>query len=191
MTETEIIAGLKKGDQRSYELLYDKFYRRIRFFADQYVNDLEVAHELTVDAFIKLWEKREDFDTVYNVKAFLFITVRNASLNHLRIQKRRKQAHEEMLYTAEANSDYVMAKAIMVDIVSHIFRESGSLTNKSRQIFHLRYIEGLSYQEIAHRLHISVDNVRVQHANALNTLRILLKRKGLLLLALIFALLLM
>lgn len=191
MTEIEIIVGLRKGDQRSYETLYNKFYRRIRFFADQYVNDLEIAHELTVEAFITLWRKRCDFDTVNNIKAFLFITVKNACLNHLKHLKRKKQAHDEILYATDKDSDYILDDAITADILSHIFRESGALSGKSKHIFHLHYVEGLTYKEIAHQLQISVENVRVQHANALQALRLVLKKKGLLLLALICTLMFM
>jgi RNA polymerase sigma-70 factor (family 1) len=191
MTDIEIIAGLKKGDRRSYETLYNEYYRRIRFFADQYVSDLDAAHELTIEAFIKLWQKRNDFDTVYSIKAFLFITTKNACLNHIKHLKRRKLAHEEILYVSDKESDYIMDDAIAADTLSHIFRESNSLSRKCKRIIQLHYADGLTYKEIAHQLHISVENVRVQHANALQALRILLKKKDLLFLALICTLMFM
>ena len=71
MIERDIISGLGKGDWKSYTILYKQYYERIRFFADKYVNDLDVAHELTIEAFIKLWQKRSDFETVQNIQAFL------------------------------------------------------------------------------------------------------------------------
>lgn len=186
MTERDIIEGLKKGNRRSYEYLYNEFYRRIRFFADQFVNDLDTAHELTIEAFIKLWQKRGDFETISNIKAFLFITTKNACLNHLKHLRRKKLAHNEILYVAEKESDYITEDAIVADTLSHIFRESNSLSKTCRSIIHMHYGEGLSYKEIAHQLHISVENVRVQHANALQSLRVLLKSKDLLLLAVVF-----
>lgn len=191
MTEIDIIAGLKKGEIGSYEALYNEFYKRIRFFADQFVNDLDTAHELTIEAFIKLWQKRTDFDTVSNIKAFLFITTKNACLNHLKHLKRKKLAHEEILYVTEKESDYIMDDAIAADTLSHIFRESNSLSRKCKRIIQLHYVEGLTYKEIAHQLHISVENVRVQHANALQGLRVLLKKKDLLFLAVICTLMFM
>jgi RNA polymerase sigma-70 factor (family 1) len=191
MTDIEIIAGLKKGDRRSYESLYNEYYRRIRFFADQYVNDLDAAHELTIEAFIKLWQKRNDFDTVYSIKAFLFITTKNACLNHIKHLRRRKQAHEDILYASDKESDYIMNDAIAADTLSHIFRESHSLSRKCKRIIQLHYADGLTYKEIAHQLHISVENVRVQHANALQALRVLLKKKDLLFLAVICTLMFM
>ena len=64
-----------------------------------------------------------------------------------------------------------------------VFRESNALTRTCRAIIQLHYGEGLTYKEIAQKLQISVENVRVQHANAVNALRLLLKRKDLLFLA--------
>jgi RNA polymerase sigma-70 factor (family 1) len=191
MTDIEIIAGLKGGDRRSYETLYNEYYWRIRFFADQFVNDLDAAHELTIESFIKLWKKRNDFDSVTNIKAFLFITTKNACLNHIKHMKRRKHAHDEILYRSEKESDYILDDAIAADTLSHIFRESDSLSRKCKRVIHLKYVDGLSYKEIAHQLHISVENVRVQHANALSALRVLLKKKDLLSLAVICTLVFM
>lgn len=188
MTERDIIEGLKRGDRLSYEAVYNEYYRRIRFFADQYVKDLDTAHELTIEAFIKLWQKRTDFQTVMNIKAFLFITTKNACLNYIKHRRRRKAAHDEILYVSDKESDYIMDDAIAADTLSHIFQESNSLTNKCRHIIQLHYIQGLTYKEIALQLQISVENVRVQHANALNALRTLLKRKDLLSVLVIFTL---
>jgi RNA polymerase sigma-70 factor (ECF subfamily) len=180
MTERELITGLGKGDWRSYTILYRQFYERIRFFADKYVNDLDVAHELTIEAFIKLWQKRGDFETVQNIQAFLFITTKNACFNHIKQLKRRKLAHEEILYTSEKESENLLDEAVETELITLIFRESSSLTRTCRKIIQLHYGEGLTYKEIAQQMHISVENVRVQHANALNALRLLLKSKDLL-----------
>ena len=183
MIERDIISGLGKGDWKSYTILYKQYYERIRFFADKYVNDLDVAHELTIEAFIKLWQKRSDFETVQNIQAFLFITTKNACLNHLKHLKRKKAAHEEILYTAEKESENVWDEAVETELVTLVFRESNALTRTCRAIIQLHYGEGLTYKEIAQKLQISVENVRVQHANAVNALRLLLKRKDLLFLA--------
>jgi RNA polymerase sigma-70 factor (ECF subfamily) len=189
MTERELIAGLGKGDWKSYTILYKKFYERIRFFADKYVNDLEVAHELTIESFIKLWEKRRDFETVTNIQAFLFIITKNACLNHLKHVKRRKAAHEEILYASEKEIENLWDEAVETDLLHVIFRESNLLSKTCRRIIQLHYRQGLNYNEIAQKLEISVENVRVQHANAVNALRLLLKRKDLLFLAAICTLL--
>lgn len=189
MTEREIIAGLGKGDWKSYTILYEQFYNQVRFFAYKYVNDLEVAHELTNEAFIKLWKKRNHFATVQNIQAFLFITTKNACLNHLKHLKRKKAAHEEILYVADKESENIWDEEVQSELVQIIFRESNSLSRTCKQIIKLHYGDGLTYKEIAEHLEISVENVRVQHANAVNALRVLLKRKNLLFIATICTLL--
>ncbi len=189
MTEREIIAGLGKGDWKSYTILYEQYYNQVRFFAYKYVNDLEVAHELTNEAFIKLWEKRKYFERIQNIQAFLFITTKNACLNHLKHLKRKKAAHEEILYAADKESENMWDEEVQSELVQLIFRESNALSRTCKQIIKLHYGDGLSYKEIAEQLEISVENVRVQHANAVNALRVLLKRKNLLFIASICTLL--
>lgn len=180
MTERDIISGLGKGDKKSYTILFNQYYERIRFFADKFVNDLELAHELTIEAFIKLWQKRKDFETVQNVQAFLYITTKHACLNHLKHLKVRKAAHEEILYAAEKENDQFVDEEMQMELVKLVMLESNSLTRTCSQIIKLHYGEGLTYKEIAQQLQISVENVRVQHSNAISTLRVLLKRKDIL-----------
>jgi len=186
MTEKEIIAGLGKGDWKCYTIIYEQFYNQLRFFAYKYVNDLDVAHELTNEAFLKLWKKRNDFQTVQNIQAFLFIAIKNACFNHLKHLRRKKAAHEEILYSSDKESENIWDEEVQSELVQIIFRESNALSRTCRRIIQLHYGEGLSYKEIAQTLEISVENVRVQHANAVNTLKILLKKKNLLLLAAIY-----
>ena len=181
MTERDIISGLGKGDWKSYTILYKQYYEPIRYFVyKKFVHDIEIAHEVTHEAFVKLWKKRKDFDSIQSVKAFLYISTKNACLNHIKHLKVRKSAHEEILYNLEKENETTQAYQLQSDLVRAVFRESGSLTKTCKRIIDLHYREGLSYKEIAQRLEISVENVRVQHANAVNALRSLLKSKDLL-----------
>lgn len=191
MTEREIISGLGKGDWKSYTILYKQYYEPIRYFVyRKFVHDIEIAHEVTNDAFIKLWKKRNDFDSIQSIKAFLYISTKNACLNYIKHLKVRKSAHEDILYNLEKENETVQNYQLQAELLRTVFRESGSLTKTCKRIIDLHYREGLSYKEIAQQLQISVENVRVQHANAVNALRTLLKSKDLLFLVAICTLML-
>ena len=172
MTERDIIFGLGKGDWKSYTILYKQYYERIRFFADKYVNDLDVAHELTIEAFIKLWQKRNDFETVQNIQAFLFITTKNACLNHLKHLKRKKAAHEEILYTSDKESENVWDEAVETELVTLVFRESNALTRTCRAIIQMHYGDGLTYKEIATKCFISPETMNSHIKNIYQKLNV-------------------
>jgi len=183
MNELEIIQGLKAANQRCFEIVYNEYYRPLVFFAHTHVQDGAVAHDITIDAFTKLWDRRGDFDSLQKIKAFLYITVRNASLNHIKQLERRNAAHKEILYLAEKDSDHLTASIYQSELLHRVMQEIKSLKGKARRIIELRYFEELPYPEIAKILNTTVENVRVQHSNTMHMLRLALKGKNLLFIA--------
>jgi len=183
MTELELIQGLKANDQRCFEIVYKEYYGPLNFFAHTYVQHTAAAHDITIDAFTKLWERRCDFDSMDKIKAFLYTTARNASLNHIKQQERRNAAHKEILYLADKEDDHFTANIYRSELMHRVMQEVKGLKGKARQIIEMRYFEGLPYPEIAKLLNTTVENVRVHHSNSMHTLRLILKGKNLLFIA--------
>jgi RNA polymerase sigma-70 factor (ECF subfamily) len=73
-----IIRELKQGNQ-----LAIRFYAQLCLFADSFVKDQLVAEDIVSDVFIKLWNKANDFSSLTAIKAFLYISTKNASLNYI------------------------------------------------------------------------------------------------------------
>ncbi len=94
----DIIEKLKQGDSEAYASFFNTFYAPLCYFATQLVRDKPAAEDIVKDTFIKLWQKHTDFESPQNVKAFLYITVRNASLNFLRHLAVRESTQKELLY---------------------------------------------------------------------------------------------
>src|ERR1700729_824586 len=80
----EIVSRLKKGDTRALHALHDLFYPALRNFAISLVDDTPAAEDIVTEVFVILWRKHEDFETVQNIKAFLYISTRNACINHIK-----------------------------------------------------------------------------------------------------------
>jgi len=52
-------------------------------FANQYVENDALAADIVQECFVKLWQLRDDFMYVHQIKSFLYTSVRNKSLNEL------------------------------------------------------------------------------------------------------------
>src|SRR5690349_24963911 len=92
---TDIIAGFHKGNSRAFDLLFDMFFPALCYFANKLIEDRQESEDIVLDTFQKLWARREHFETMPNIKAFLYITVRNTCLNYLRYREtQRKRTHE-------------------------------------------------------------------------------------------------
>ena len=173
--QVELFLG---GVTYSLSHFFSLHHKALFYFAKRILNDQLAAQEVVSDCFLKLWEKHKDFHTPQHVKAFLFISCRNACLNHLRQMKTRSAAQE--LYMAElksgaASDDYQVIEAELLELVS---REIDELPVKMREVFKLLYLQGKSTAEVAVELRISVQTVRNQKTKAIEMIKNSLIKKG-------------
>ena len=71
-------------DQKSFKELYELQFFRLYQFAYSFLDSKESAEEVVNDVFLRVWEKRKTLDTINNINVYLYVAVKNASLNHLR-----------------------------------------------------------------------------------------------------------
>jgi RNA polymerase sigma-70 factor (family 1) len=170
--EPDIMEKLKAGDTAAYTVFFKTYYSPLCYFAAQLIRDKPAAEDIVKDTFIKLWTKHKDFESPQNVKAFLYITVRNASLNYLRHLGVRETAQKELLYLGRDREDaHVLHSMIKTEILNKVYWRMERFPEKRRHIFKLAYLEGLKNEEIASMLDISVSTVKTQKARAILALR--------------------
>src|SRR5690242_14519138 len=98
--------GLKLDNEQVFKFLHKSLFRPIRFFAGKLVPDQTAAEDIATESFIKLWEQRNGFDTLPQIKKFLYTTTRNACLNHLRDAQRHAKIHLDIASVTAAVSDH-------------------------------------------------------------------------------------
>jgi RNA polymerase sigma-70 factor (family 1) len=169
----DIIDRLKEADPDAYSAFFNYYYAPLCYFAAQLVRDRPAAEDIVKDTFIKLWQKHGDFESPQNVKAFLYITVRNASLNFLRHMAVRENTQKELRYLGKDREEAVALNAmIKTEVLKEVYGQIEKFPEKRKHIFKLAYLEGMKNEEIANLLDISVSTVKTQKARAILALRI-------------------
>lgn len=182
-SERAIIERLKTGDERAMTPIFKLYNRSLYYFARQLVDNDGQAEDIVADAFIKVWQKKSDFESLPAVRAFMYVTVRNSCCNYLKHIKRKIASHEEILHLTKEEDDYVESKMVKANLLEVILGEVENLPPIRKKIFKMIYLDDLSIFEIANKLGITVDTVRVQKARALHGLRTAILKKGMLLAA--------
>lgn len=185
--EILLIQRFKNGDEKAFELLFEKHHKKLYGFLYNLFGTKHDAEEIVQDTFVKIWEKRADFNTSYSFESFLFTIAKNAFLNHNRKKVNRKVVESDLglIINNQISNDtenYVLFNETR-DIIQTIIDD---LPPKRKEIFLLRRIEGLSRKEIAEKLGISVVTVDSHILKANKHLKEELKKYSVLLL--IFAL---
>lgn len=119
------------------------------------------------DTFVKLWEKRKSISILGNLDSYLFVSVRNASLNSVKYASNRKNnfASDELMKEPESEpfNQEVFLKRL------HIALEK--LPEQCRIIYFLKNMEGLTQDEIAQYLNLSPKTIENQLKIAMLKLR--------------------
>lgn len=171
----DIIISLQKGTPEALQHLLKLYYGPLCLFANRLLKDSAAAEDVVGESFIKLWTKRANFDDLQNVKAFLYITVRHASLNYLKRQKRNALTQKQLAYLSDEKEEFVLNEMIRAEVLQVIMHEIEKLPDQCKKVAKLGYLEGLKNQQIADLLHISVHTVKNQKARAIQLLKIKLR----------------
>lgn len=174
------------GEQREdikFEDIYLSYFSKMKHFATEYVISDEDAENIVQDAFVELWENKEMLNMHMNLISYLFTTIKNKCLNHMRhkiiVQNTATKIQEEYLISLRMNLDSLEAFDNKLfsdqDIEKIIDRALDSLPEKCRTIFIMSKIEGKKQKEIAQELNISINTVGAQIGIAYKKLRTELK----------------
>lgn len=165
----QLLKELHRGNSRIIKQLYDSFFAPLCAYADNFVNNELVAGDIVQEVFIKFWEKRKKFDSIYAIRSFFYISVKNACLNYLRDRKKN-------LTIEFAENHFVEQKNLVIEEEVHrmISDEIARLPTAMKKVFELVLLD-MSVSQIADALNISKNTVRNQKAMAKKKLREKLK----------------
>jgi RNA polymerase sigma-70 factor (ECF subfamily) len=175
-----LIEGLRSGDEEALQQIYTLHYRALCYFAEKLVHNREEAEDIAVDSFLKLLNKKEDFDTVRQVKSFLFTATRNACFDYLRKIKRHQASHQELRYLNPENEIEVVNHQVTAKVLQSIYAEMEHLPAQCKLVFKSIFVEGKTTSQIADELGISPQTVLNQKSKAVQLLRSSLLKQGLL-----------
>lgn len=175
---TVIIDGLRKADEYSIRTLYLMHYRALCYFAEKLVQDKAEAEDIAEETFLKLLNKRNDFDNLADIKSFLFTATRNACIDFLRKKKRRMQSHKELEYLGGMDEIQAGTEMLQARILQMIYAEVENLPGQCKKVFKSFFIEGKTTAVIAEEMGLRPQTVLNQKIKALQTLRLSLFEKS-------------
>lgn len=167
---------LEKLDFKNF---YITWYSRVKYFARDYVFSDEDAENIAQDVFMELYQKQEVLDSHLNLIAYLFTSVKNKCIDHLR----RKLLEQEAIVKMQEEFDlsfrmkFDSLEALKFDELSDdnikdvIEKALQTLPDRCRKIFVLSKLQGKKQKDIAEELNISIKTVESQIAIAYRKLR--------------------
>lgn len=148
---------------KEFEAYFRKLYLPLGMYALRLVDDADVAEDMVQDAFVKVWQYIEDGGEIENFPSFIYRSVRNACLSYLR-NRYETVSESEIPEAGEEEIDTSIRDA-------RIWRAIDDLPRKCREVFLMSKRDGLSNEEIAEEMGISIKTVKNQMTKAYGRLR--------------------
>ena len=178
LTDERLVEISLDGDEDAYGILVRRYQRRLTAFLSQLVGDLELARELSQEAFVRAWSALERFDPKYRFSTWLFRIAHNLGIDQLR----RRRLHTMPLYRTDSDGGEVevVVADVAKDPLGHL--ENSALATELREVIDglrpeyrelvlLRHFAGLSYQEIADFMEMPLGTVKNKLFRAHSVLR--------------------
>jgi RNA polymerase sigma-70 factor, ECF subfamily len=154
-----------QSDPTAFEELMRRYRRAIYAYAVRSVGSRQDAEEITQDTFVKVFRAAHRFNSHYSFTTWLYTIASNTCKNKLRSRSRHKAMsldNEKSPFdptTEEPGPLEAYRRKIEIEEVRAAIND---LPTRYKQVLHLRYVEGMSYNEIATTLSLSLGNVEAR-----------------------------
>jgi RNA polymerase sigma-70 factor (ECF subfamily) len=167
--ESELLTRLRAGDEDAYSTIFREHYPALVVNATRLLGERALAEEIAQDVLLELWRRRETLALTGPVRAYLHSATRNRALNRLR--EARTAQRGEIYIKGPSEAAPADARAISSELAKAVTAAIGSLSDPQREVFEMSRARGLTYNEIAAVLGISVKSVEARMGRALKQLR--------------------
>lgn len=162
-----------QDNNQAFRYLYDKYAATLRYFAAKYVDDDDTIEDVIQDAFLNLWEKRNEFKTENTIKAYLYKIVRSFSVDTIR-RRNIANRYAEKIILEKDDQEFFLENIVESEVFQMIQAVFNELSPACREVYQLS-LHGKSHEEISQLLNISVNTVKKHKNNANHYMRERLK----------------
>jgi RNA polymerase sigma factor (sigma-70 family) len=165
-TDEQLVAAVRRGDDRAFEQLYERYQRRVAAYVYGMVKDYGRAEDLTQEIFVSAVRRIRATERPIAFKPWVYEIARNACIDHFRRSRRTEEisfdadegagALEAARLTSGHTPDVAVDAKQQLDDLCGAF---GGLSDAHHEILVMRELEGLSYREIGERLGLSRPSV--------------------------------
>ena len=158
--ENELLYRLAEGNETAFRELYDHYKNEVYAFALGVTRSIPLDEENVQDTFIKLWQHRDELPGIQKFESWFFTIVRNlcyTALRKLALDRKTQSVHEQQPAQQVATAEDILITRENRELVQAAINQ---LTEQQRRVYLLSQEAGMTYDEIAAELYISLNTVK-------------------------------
>lgn len=170
-------------DKQKMEDIFPKYFERLVYFANKYLNDEEKARDAVHEMFLDIWEKREAilFNDERQLKMYLYLGTKSKAVNiQRRSEKEEKELRGLIIYSEKDNHhpeemDKAMYQAETIATMRQVIND---MPPQCRTVMDL-LLKGKTLEEISRQLNMTPVAVRQNKFQGISVLKKKLKSHAL------------
>jgi RNA polymerase sigma-70 factor (ECF subfamily) len=173
--ERGLMAKVARGDQAAFTELAQRYSGKLLAVAGRLLGSRADAEDAVQRAFLQCFAGARSYDARWAVSTWLYRILTNVCVDELR-RRATRTAHDEQSAAgalSAASSNHHPPAAYL-----DLHRAMAQVPREARVLLALRYVDGLSYGELARIRGISINTVKSQLARGKSLLRAELGKRG-------------
>ncbi len=176
--DTQLIADYLVGDEKSLEVLIERYMKAIYHFVHTYINDTQEAEDITQEVFVRVWKNLKKFDPNMSFRTWIFTIAKRVCIDAFKKKKTLTFSMFENENGENALLNELIDEAPLPDAMSErkgiahmVTSASDFLSRPYQAVLLLRYQDDLTFAGIAEKLHEPLHTVKSRHRRALASLK--------------------
>lgn len=181
--DDQLAERFRQGDIQAFAHIHEMDYRRYMYYTYQITQDKDAAVSIVTEAYVKLWKLHRNFQTVADIRAFMYTVCRNDSytFNRDRVNQRKSvmlvgdietelsglEESYDPKTVEDKENEVLLFKAELHALLNEKIK---ALPRQRRKVISLVQA-GLNHEQIARKLKITVNAVKLAKAKAIAQLR--------------------
>ncbi|MFA5991297.1 MAG: RNA polymerase sigma factor [Candidatus Doudnabacteria bacterium] len=178
LTDHQVIALAKKGDNAALETLVSRYLKLVYFFVYSYVKNSAIAEDVSQEVFIKLWKNLSKFDSSKEFRPWLYQIAKNTCLDYLKKKQTLNFAEFESVdgeqWLAQTIPDSAPGPALVTEralLGEQLMSALKQLSPKYAEIISQYHLEDLNFRQIAEKGRFSINTAKSRYRRAIAQLK--------------------
>ena len=172
-----VLRKAQRGDDRAFAIIVRSYQTPVYNYVLRMVGDRSLAEDLTQEVFLRVYQGLPRFSSRSKFTTWLFQVTKNRVLDELRAAERRPRTAAVEI-DDERTLEVVDAPFERIEAIDAVWRAVEQLTVDLKMALLMRDIVGLSYNEIADSLEVTLSTVKWRIWKAREEVQLALARDG-------------
>ena len=160
INEFEMLSKVREGSEEAFEALFDSYKDKIYAFSYKILKSKDLADDMVVEVFTKIWEKRASIEPGLAFQSYLFRITKNHIINFLNKASLDTKIQDQLITSVNYYRSTTEEEVIYNEYLSIAKQAIRQMPKQRRRVFQLKSEQGLTYDQIASKLGISKNTVK-------------------------------